>query len=265
MSVANGFFSFPIEVRAAIAILLALAILLILYNPILKLLSLIPFLLKKLFRAIYRLLECTISALHKLFGGGFYSVGNVLAANGKKIDTRLESWYSAWHKPKSAGVYIAVLVVLCLVCYLSVISPSVFHTECDDWKAKGWTVYTHAEAAFSNFAEERGWYDPSLTASVPVDEEEQESLPPIQIPVTVMAEVLFLRDAPSTLDSTSLYSASYGEVLMWNGKLAFGYIEGYLEPWIYVSAESGQEGWCRFYYLLPNENSEFTLMLADDS
>lgn len=80
------FLSWPLWGRAALVLGSVLLVLLLVRVPLLKLLSLIPFSLKWIFRAVYLLLELLISLLHKLLGGMFYRVDNALASFGGRVD-----------------------------------------------------------------------------------------------------------------------------------------------------------------------------------
>lgn len=268
MAAVNYFFSCPLEGRAAIISGIVLLLLLLLHTPILKILSLIPFLLKWVFREVYLLLEWSVSVLHKLLGGTVYSVGNGLAACGRKIDTGLEHWYQAWHMPKSWWKYAFVVTAVCTMCYLSVIAPIFFHVEHSSWAAKGWTVYLHAESTLTDFFEEHSWYNPNppvpAAATSELEEEFQEVQEAVQISMTVqVSSALRIRDIPSTRDGTTLDSVGNGEIVIWNGELSFGFAEGKQEPWAKVTAESGSEGWVRLYYLRPEEDAELILTVRD--
>lgn len=263
----NYFFSCPLEGRAAIALVLILLFLLLVHKPIFKILSLLPFLLKRVFRVFYLLLEWPVFALHKSLGGVIYRVDNGLAACGEKIDIWLERWYKAWYEPKSWRKYAVVMVMVCVACYLSIVAPIAFHVESDSWKAKGWAVYLYAESTLANFLEEHGWYDPSSRISTPGTEKSWNFQDIVQIPLTVfrVPSVLRIRDIPSTLDGTTLDTVRSGEVVIWNGELTFGLAEGKQEAWAKVTTESGAEGWGRLYYLRPEEGIELKLTLTDVS
>lgn len=265
MAIWNNFFSWPLEGRAAIALAVLLVFLLLLHTPVLKILSLLPFMLKGIFRVLYLLLEWPISALHKFLGGAVYRIDNGFSACGKKIDTWLECWYGAWHTPKSWGKYAAVAVAACGVCYLSVIAPDYFHVETDNWKATGRAVYLQTESALTSFMEEQGWYTPGIPAFEPEIGKQEEPQSTVQLPLMVfrVSNVLRIRDIPSTLDGVTLDTAKSGDIVIWNGELTFGLAEGEQEAWAKVTTQTGIEGWGRLYYLCPGEGAELALTLTD--
>lgn len=261
------FLSWPLWGRAALVLGLLLLVILLVRMPLLKLLSLIPFLLKWMFRAVYLLLEWLISLPHKLLGGTFYRVGNGLAAFGKHVDSWLEHWYSAWNKPKSRSPYSALATVAVLACYLCVILPPALHME-EGWQAKGWSAYLQVEDAFTEWIEDHGWCVPNVPGSQPDAATVGESELPresVQISLTVyrVSSVLAIRDIPSTVGCTTLDTLPNGSVVSWYGELAFGFAEGQQEAWVKVTTNSGIEGWGRLNYLHPEEDMEVSLVVAD--
>lgn len=270
MAITNFFFALPLACRAGIVLGLVLLFFLLLHTPILKTLSVIPFLLKQVFRVFYLLLEWPVSALHKSLGGVIYRIDNGLAACSEKIDAWLERWYTAWHIPKPREKYVAVTVVVFVVCYLSIIAPTVFHVENDNWKAKGGTIYLHMEGALTDFLEEHGWYRsdiPDATSLIEEPEEPWENQDTVQIPLTVfrVSSELPIVDIPSATDYTTLDTVKNGDVVIWNGALTFDFTDGQQNAWVKVTTESGVEGWGYLYFLHPEEGTELTLMLTEAS
>lgn len=172
--------------------------------------------------------------------------------------------------PKSRWKYAVLMAAVCGICYLSVTSPIFFHVEHDNWKATGWAVYLHAESAIADFFEEQSWYHPNESVPTAVtdglDEEIRRTHEEVQIPMTVhVSSALRMRDIPSPMDSTTLDTVGNGEIVMWNGELAFGFAEGKQEPWVKVAAESGSEGWVRLYYLQPEDDAGLIPMAREVS
>lgn len=261
------FLSWPLWGRAALVLGLFLLIILLVRVPLLKLLSLIPFLLKWMFRAVYLLLEWLVSLLHKLLGGTFYRVGNGLATFGKRVDGGLERWYGAWNKSKSWNPYSALVTTAVLACYLFIILPSALHMD-EGWLTTGWSAYLRAEDAFAGWIEDQDWYASSVLDSQPDAASSSEPKPPqepVQMSLTVyrVSGVLAIRDIPSTAGSTTLDTLHNGAVVNWYGELAFGFAQGQQEAWVKVTTDSGVEGWGRLNYLQPEEDTEVSLVVTN--
>lgn len=246
------FLSWPLWGRAALVLGLFLLTVLLLRVPLLKFLSLIPFLLKWIFRATYLLLEWLFSRLHKLLGGTFYRVDNGLAAFGKCVDGWLERWYGAWSNSKAQSPYNTLMITAVLACYLCIVLPPALHVE-EGWQTWGWSAYLRAEDTFIRWIEKQGWGE---------TESPQE---PFQMSLTVyrVSSVLTIRDIPSTVGCTTLDTLPNGAVVSWHGELAFGFAEGQQEMWVKVTTDSGVEGWGRLNYLHPEENIEGSLMVTN--
>lgn len=271
MAFLDEFLSWPLWGRAALALVAIWLVLLVVYVPLLKLLSLIPFLLKWMFRVVYLLLEWIVSILHKLLGGMFYRVDNGLAALGKRVADWLERWYDAWNKPKSLNPYAALVTVVVLAYYLCIILPPMLHMEEGRWQTKGWSVYLRIENSFVEWVADQGWYVPGTPDdspyTSPVSDEPELIQETVQIPLTVyrVSNVLAIRDIPSTVECTTLDTLPNGAVVYWYGELAFGFAEGHQEAWVKVTTDSGAEGWGRLNYLHPEGDMELTLVLANIS
>lgn len=269
MAFLDVFLSWPLWGRAALVLAAVWLVLLLVRVPLLKLLSLIPFLLKWMFRMVYLLLEWLISLLHKLLGGVLYQVDNGLAAFGKSVDSRLERWYSAWNKSDSWNPYAALVSIAVFACYLFVVLPSVLHLEEGHWQTRGWFAYLRAEDACVKWMEEQGWYAPDALGNhsdaQPVSGESEPSWNPVQIPLTVyrVPNVLGIRDIPSTEGSESLAKLPNGAIVTWDGELAFGPANGQREPWVKVTTDAGIVGWGRLNYLYPEGDMELSLVFTD--
>lgn len=268
MAFLDVFLSWPLWGRAALVLGSVLLVLLLVRVPLLKLLSLIPLLLKWIFRAVYLLLEWLISLLHKLLGGMFYRVDNALASFGGRVDGWLERWYRAWNKSNAWNPYSALVAIAVLACYLYIILPPMLRMEENCWQTRGWSVYLSAEDTFVKWMADRGWYAPDTPGNYPdaepVSGEPEPSRAPVQISLIVyrVPNVLAIRDIPSTEGSESLAQLPNGAVVTWNGELAFGPAKGQREPWVKVTTDVGIEGWGRLNYLYPEENMELPLVFT---
>lgn len=270
MTFLNDFLSWPLWGRAALVMGSLLLVLLIIRIPLLKIISLFPFLLKQVFRLIYLLLEWLVAVLHRLLGGAFYRVDNGLAAFGEQTDTKLGRWYGAWHNPKSWRPYAALTVTALTLCYLFIVIPPTLQIEEGGWQTKGWSTYLWAEDTFVGWLGEHNWYTSAAYPGAPnnsLDDDlaGSESEPPqeaFQIFLTVyrVPNLLVIRDIPSAQESTALGTLENGTVVSWNGELAFGPAENGQETWAKVTTDSGIEGWTRLSYLHPEESMELTLV-----
>lgn len=258
------FLSWPLWGRTALALGLAPLVLLPVRVPLLKFLSMVPFLLKRAFRMGYLLLEWLVALLHKSLGGMFYRVANGLAATGKGVDEWLERWYERWNKSRSGSSYAASVAVVLVVCYLYIVVPSTLHMEEGYWLTRGWSAYLRAEDTFAGWMEDQGWYDPDGHPDAEEVSGEPEPIREVvQIPLTVsrVSSVLSIRDIPSTLGNT-LDTLPNGAVVTWNGELTFGPAEGRQEPWVKVTSDSGAEGWSRLNFLHLEEDAEPVLLFT---
>lgn len=271
MAFLDEFLTWPLWGRAALTLVMFWLVLLLVRIPLLKILSLIPFLLKWMFRAVYLLLEWLVSILHKRLGGMFYRLDNGLSTLGKRVDGWLERWYGAWDKSKSWNPYTALVTLVALVCYLYVILPPMLHEEGGRWQTKGWSAYLWVEDSFVGWMADQGWYVPNTPDNNPDVSSVSGELEPIQevvqISLTVygVTNVLVIRDIPSTVESTTLDKLPNGAVVNWHGELTFGLAEGRQEAWVKVTTDSGVEGWGRLNYLHPDEDTELTLVLTKAS
>lgn len=273
MAFLTEFLSLPLWGRAALVLGTLLLVLLIVRVPLLKLISLLPFLFKQIFRLIYLLLEWLVAVLHRLLGGAFYRVDNGLAAFGERADTKLDHWYGAWHNPKSWQPYALLMTMTLALCYLFIVVPPALQIEEGGWQTKGCSTYLLAEGSFAGWLEKHGWYasvarpdtQDGPADNEPADSEPEPSQEPFQLFLTVyqVPSRLAVRDIPAAQGSTSLGSLSNGDVVSWNGELAFGPAENGQETWVKVTMDSGIEGWTRLSYLHPEESMELTLSSAN--
>lgn len=70
---------------------------------LLRLLSIVPFLLDKFFRAVYIIIEYPIDLLHRKYGGCFCDIENFVAEAGRKIDGLMLGWYGSWRHVSGVG------------------------------------------------------------------------------------------------------------------------------------------------------------------
>lgn len=229
---------------------------------ILWMLSIIPYLLQRIFRACYILVELPVSWLHKKFGLSFYEADNHLSSMGEKVDAVLAHWYGAWHAPEKIHFWRFLLIYI--ACAVWVVAPSFIETKSNFLKT-GKTAYTFCETHFVDWSIKNGWYHPYETASAnqEVQEEKTEDVA-VEIEAfeekMVVYEVstsLLVRKTPSIKKGEILERLKSGDRVTWNGKMRFAKVEdGRTEPWVKIVTEDGVKGWCRLFYLRPEENKK---------
>lgn len=263
MNAVEFFLSLPFESRVILLLGILLLIWLLFGKVIFRLLSIIPFLLRKIFLVLYMLIEWPLASLHKRLGGKFYHIDNRFAAIGKKIDCYLHSWYQMWRRPQKRYAGIAIIVyILCLAC---IISPSYIHIKAGSWLNFGQTVYLRAETSAVAKLESYGWYSPEAYLRVEDESEILEDVPTDVVQITLVVNVsdaLKVRDVPSTVDDTVLDILRNGDIVIWNGQMTFGMAEGRQEAWVKVTTATGIEGWCRLFYLQPEQSLNLMVLPA---
>jgi hypothetical protein len=112
-----AFMELPVGGRAAIIFGIILLLYLIFARLILRILSLIPFLISKLVYGLYVLLNIPVDALHRAFGGLFGGIDQGLAAGAEGIVSASDKVYTALHKPKKIYGGWAFLIYVILGAY----------------------------------------------------------------------------------------------------------------------------------------------------
>ena len=98
MSFVVGFLeTISFECRVAFLICFVFLLWLLVGRIILWIMSGIPFLLIRLHRLIYCIVQIPISFLHKKFGSALYKADNGVAVIGVHIEDLLQKWYIRWH------------------------------------------------------------------------------------------------------------------------------------------------------------------------
>lgn len=156
------FLSWPLIGRTACILFLIVVICGVLFGRyLLRLLSVLPFLLSKVFRAIYLVIEFPINLLHKKYGGSFYNVANVAAQTGGKIDSKLLQWYGSWRHADRVGILKILLLYFCAVIFIGAIP--MLAGSMDAPIARGGKAYLQCEEKLTGWMEELGWYTSSET------------------------------------------------------------------------------------------------------
>lgn len=121
-------------------------------------LSVIPFLLRLLFRLLYWIVEIPVTTIHSKFGSIFLAkLENKMSTVGEHIDYVIGCWYSGWHTNRK--IEFKKCLIVYLVCIAIVLVPFYMNIN-NDILEVGQTLYTRGEMACVNWLEEHKWYDP---------------------------------------------------------------------------------------------------------
>lgn len=255
------FENLQIWMRAAIVLFIVILLWKMFGKIVLWILSIIPFLIKNIFRLFFVIMELPVAAFHKIFGSILYNVDNSLSAVGEKIDSVLEHWYTTWHSCEKINFGKCFLVYI--VCVVFVALPS-FVTLDNQIIKKGELLYIQVETfALDALKNLNGETEETVVAledreeQVDCDEKsgkeyEEEQLEIVLIVSGINANSsLLVRDTPSTENGVKIENLLNGDEVIWRGHMVFSEIDGQLEPWVYVVTENGNEGWSRLLYLHP--------------
>lgn len=151
------FLSWPLLGRTACILFLLIVICGILFGRyLLRLLSVIPFLLSRIFRAVYLVIESSVALLHKKHGSSFYEIANAVTQTSDKIDTQLLQCYGSWRHAKKVGIMWILPLYLFAVIFIGLIP--MLAGSIDAPIAKGGKVYLQCEEKLTSLMEEHGWY-----------------------------------------------------------------------------------------------------------
>lgn len=152
----EAFLSIPVGGRAAIFIGVLFLLWCILGRVILKIASILPWLLKKLFLIIYMLLDIPVSILHSKFGNIFGEIDQGLAKVTEKFCDFTDKLYGKMSKPKAVYngyVFVAYLVI---ASYLLIpIAANLTEKPFTFWQES----YVKKEAAVIHWMEDKGWFE----------------------------------------------------------------------------------------------------------
>ena len=149
------FLALPIGVRLTLFLAIMLVIWWIFGRLVLKLLSLIPMLLKHITIIVYFLIELPISFCHKLAGGMFAAIDQGIANLFDNISTGFHKLYLLASKPK-AYRRTAFYIFLVLAIYLTVphyagLNEKIFSF----WQEE----YLRSEQQVVVYINEKGWFE----------------------------------------------------------------------------------------------------------
>lgn len=246
----------PFEFRVVISLFfLIFVVWKLLGKRILWIFSVVPFLLKQVFRGLYLLIQMILSILHKKIGWIFTTADEKFVEIGENIDTKLESWYQQWknsQKPKLKKCFL-IYIICCLV----IILPSYIKTENKIIKV-GENIFLSCEKFTLNQLRKCAWYDSEEVLTLEEDWGQKTNAGGIfknefevALIVAGLNTTLLVRDVPDKENSEVLGNLYNDDYVIWNGEIAFSYVDNRVEPWAKVTMEDGTTGWSRMDYLYP--------------
>lgn len=152
----EAFLSIPVGGRAAIFMGVLFLFWYTFARPILKVVSILPWLLKKLFFGIYMLFDIPVSALHSKFGNVFERIDQGLATGTEKVYDFMDKWFGKMNKPKTIHRGWAFLVCLVICVYLLVpIAANLTEKPFTFWRES----YIKKEEAVVQWMDNKGWLE----------------------------------------------------------------------------------------------------------
>lgn len=264
----NYFTGLPFEVRVVIALFLfTFVIWRFLGKNILWILSIIPFLLQKIYIGVYLLIQNILSALHKKVGWIFGEADSRISDIGEKIDNKIRAWHGKWkkaNKPKFKNCFLA-FVIGCVI----IIIPSYIKTDNRIIKA-GERGFLICEDFFLEQVNKCKWYDAKKELTIgnkwfktPVASSASENGFETTLIVAGLNSMLLVRDIPSVENSVVLERLYNDDCVTWNGEIAFSYVDNRVEPWAKIIMQNGTTGWSRMDYLYPLEYDKKIYMVTN--
>lgn len=255
MSFVVGFFeTISVECRVAFLMCFVFLLWLLVGRIILWIMSGIPFLLIKLHRLIYCIVQIPISFLHKKFGSALYKADNGVAVIGVHIEDLLQKWYIRWHAKGKTNKKIEILCFI-VIYIIIVVPPKVFPN--DSVLCIPGNVYCEEESKLVNKIEagQRKKVITDISEEVMQNEDETfEVTEPdlIELQVVGIRTALLIRDVPSVERGIALERLKNNDVVKWSGQLIFAETEdNHKEAWVKIISQNGIEGWSRLDYLCP--------------
>ena len=255
MSFVVGFLeTISFECRVAFLICFVFLLWLLVGRIILWIMSGIPFLLIRLHRLIYCIVQIPISFLHKKFGSALYKADNGVAVIGVHIEDLLQKWYIRWHAKGKTNKKIEILCFI-VIYIIIVVPPKVFSN--DSVLCIPGNVYCKEESKLVNKikAGQRKKVIIDIPEEVMQNEDETfEVTEPdlIELQVVGIRTALLIRDVPSVERGIALERLKNNDVVKWSGQLIFAETEdNRKEAWVKIISQNGIEGWSRLDYLCP--------------
>lgn len=217
-------------------------------------LSLVPFLLRKIFILIYQIVELPIIILHKKLGAGFYSIDNHMVIVGEKIDSFFRRWYECWHFQYRFH-WGKALIIYSIGVFL-IAAPALLSVDNNSLK-KGEEIYLFCESIFWEWVDKHFETDYDHEDIVAEKEqvvigEEGEEVSEIELVVSGVNSSLLVRDIPNMEEGIALERLHNGDIVVWTGEIIFAEAaDNHIEAWAEVITQNEVEGWSRLFYLHP--------------
>ncbi len=257
----NVFLSLPLWLRVVVSFAVWILVLWkFLGRYIQYMLSIIPFLLKQLFRMIYLVVEFPVAALHERMGMIVLGkMENKMSRVGECIDSFMSDWYKSWHIQRK--IALKKCLIAYVVCVVLVLLPSWINVDNNIFKI-GQTLYIRSEIVCVSWLEKHGWYNPKIR-KVTYEEkhieneiDQREAMETILV-VSGVNSSLLVRDVPATENCTILDRLKNDDTVIWRGEMVFSVAENdHIEPWVKVVTKDNVEGWSRLYYLHPEQYAD---------
>lgn len=224
---------------------------------IIRILSIVPFLIKNIFLGFYLLIDAILSVLHKRVGWIFATADEQFGQVCEKVDCRIERWYTKWRGAEKTKIKecFLIYIISCLI----IIIPSYVETDNRIIKA-GENAYLKYEAFILKHIRESRWYDSQKDISVGRDWLQKTSTNGVYedefqatLIVAGLKSTLLVRDIPNKEKSVTLDKLHNGDCVIWGGESAFSYVDEQVEMWAKITLENGITGWSRMDYLYPLE------------
>lgn len=246
------FLQLPLVIRAVIVLLMILMVWKSFRKVFLKIFSIVPFVIRKIFHGIYLLIEAPIDFAHRKWGTSFYALDNGMSKLSKVIDDKLENWFEVWYSgAKKHGGRLLLLYVLCIL-WIGI--PSFIDIN-SGVLTKGESIYLYCENKiidfFPQYIRDEKVSTELLEIKLAEDNEEKKVFEEHLIVFGIKSSLL-VRNIPKVEGSTVLTKLHNSDMVLWEGKMVFSEVDSErIEPWVKIRTEDGIEGWSRLYYLRP--------------
>lgn len=267
----NNFFILPFWFRSAVLVFLLLFLLWKLVGKIIFwILSIIPFLIEKIFKYFYLFIEIPVAFLHKKFGASFYVLDNKLSQNSEKVERAIHCWYEAWHFSKKKSF--KKFLITYILCIFFILVPYFTKTNNSIFKI-GEKAYIYGETFLVNLLGVQGLERLKIQDTMEQNDQleiENVNLKPIEaesLEITLIVSVkssLLVRDIPSIENCVILDQLDNNDEVIWRGQMVFAEAEGeHIEPWVKIETKNGVEGWSRLFYLYPEQYKNLEFLVTE--
>ena len=152
----NNFLSMPISVRATIFISILFLLWCLFGRIILKFISILLWILKKLFLGIYILFEIPISILHSKFGSIFGIIDQCLTTSAEKVCNFMDKLFRKMNKPKTTYRKHAFIVYFFISAYLLIPTYTNLTEKPFSFLQE---TYVKKESAIIQWMDDNAWFE----------------------------------------------------------------------------------------------------------